>query len=145
LGWLLQEVQRAGCRIVQRTIAGPLRDQDEALRREYGADAIINCSGLGAKELADPSMYPLRGALIRVRNDGKRMPRITQAHCVARDAVEDAPGFIFVVPRGDDTLLLGGLAEPGEWNLEIGLSNYEPIREMYRRCLEFMPILEKAQ
>lgn len=145
LCWLLHEVQRQGCRIVQRTIAGLLRDQEDALLREYSADVIVNCTGLGAKELADPSMYPLRGALIRVRNDGKSMPRITEAHCVARDALEDAPGFIFVVPRGDDTLLLGGLAEPGEWNLEIGLSNYEPIREMYRSCLEFMPMLQKAE
>ena len=30
-------------------------------------------------------------------------------------------------------LVLGGLAEPGEWDLEIGLHNYEPVREMYRR------------
>ena len=42
-------------------------------------------------------------------------------------------------------LVLGGLAEPDEWDLDIGLHNYEPIREMYRRCLEFMPALRHAE
>jgi D-amino-acid oxidase len=29
--------------------------------------------------------------------------------------------------------------------LQIGLDNYEPIREMYRRCLEFLPILRNGE
>lgn len=41
--------------------------------------------------------------------------------------------------------MLGGLAEPGEWNQEIGLHNYEPVRAMYRRCLEFLPALGGAE
>jgi glycine/D-amino acid oxidase-like deaminating enzyme len=49
------------------------------------------------------------------------------------------------VPRGDDMLVLGGFAEPDEWALNIGLHNYEPIREMYRRCLELMPALRNAK
>ena len=42
-------------------------------------------------------------------------------------------------------LVLGGLAEPDEWDLDIGLHNYEPIRAMYRRCVEFMPALADAE
>ena len=38
-------------------------------------------------------------------------------------------------------LVLGGLAEPGEWDLEIGLDNYEPIRAMLARCVDFLPAL----
>lgn len=38
----------------------------------------------------------------------------------------------------------GGLAEPDERDLPIGLHNYEPIREMYERCLEFLPVLRGA-
>ncbi len=143
--WLLGEVRRTGCRIVERRLTGPLREQAEALARQYDIDTIVNCSGLGAAELAQDAMYPLRGALVRIRNDGKRFPRITQAHCVSHDGSSPEPGFIFIVPRGDDLLVLGGLAEVDEWDLDIGLHNYEPIREMYRRCLEFLPLLEGAE
>ncbi len=108
-------------------------------------DAIVNCTGLGANELAEDSVYPLRGALIRVRNDGKAMPRVTQAHCISHDGPATERGFLFIVPRGKDMLLLGGMAEPDETDLEIGLENYEPIREMYRRCLDFLPSLRDAE
>lgn len=37
----------------------------------------VNCAGLGAIEFANEDMYPLRGAWIRVRNDGKTIPQIT--------------------------------------------------------------------
>jgi D-amino-acid oxidase len=144
LRWLLAEARLAGCRVVEGKVSGPLRGQAEALARQYGAGAIVNCAGLGAREIAEGSVYPLRGALIRVLNDGAAMPRVTQAHCVSNDGSGGGRGFVFVVPRGDDLLVLGGLAEPDEWGLDIGLQNYEPIREMYRRCLELMPALGAA-
>jgi D-amino-acid oxidase len=143
--WLLEAALEAGCRIRDDKIVGPLSTQEKALARAYRVDAIVNCAGLGASELAEDAMYPLRGALIRVRNDGLSMPRITQAHCVAHDGSEAERGFIFIVPRGEDMLVLGGLAEPNSWDLDIGLHNYEPIREMYRRCLNFMPALRAAE
>jgi D-amino-acid oxidase len=39
-------------------------------------------------------------------------------------------------------LLLGGLAEPDEWDLNINLDNNEAIQKMYRRCVEFLPALK---
>jgi len=143
--WISGEGRRAGCRVIERRLAGSLREQEEALQREYGARAIVNCTGLGAAELTAEPMHPLRGALIRVRNDGGRMPRVTQAHCVSHDGSSQERGFVFIVPRGEDMLVLGGLAEPDEWGLDIGLHNYEPIRAMHRRCLEFMPALKDAE
>jgi D-amino-acid oxidase len=143
--WLQGEAQKAGCRLFQGKLAGLLRQQEESLKRQYGVDAIVNCTGLGARELAGEPVYPLRGALIRVRNDGARMPRVTQAHCVAHDGSSREPGFIFIVPRGDNMLILGGLAEPDEWSLDIGLHNHEPIRVMHERCLAFMPALRDAE
>jgi D-amino-acid oxidase len=143
--WLEAEVRKAGCRVIARKLDGLLRAQAELLLRQYHVDAIVNCTGLGAGELAGELVYPLRGALIRVRNDGRRFPRITQAHCVSHDGPTGEHGFIFIVPRGDDMLVLGGLAEPDVWGLDIGLHNYEPIRSMYQRCIEFMPILKDAE
>jgi D-amino-acid oxidase len=143
--WLLGEARRAGCRIIEAKVTGPLSAQEEMLARAHRVDAIVNCTGLGARELADDSVYPLRGALIRVRNDGTTIPRVTEAHCISHDGSNGERGFIFIVPRGHDMLVLGGLAEPDRWDLNIDLSNYEPIREMYRRCLDFLPALEGAQ
>ncbi len=142
--WLLGEAQKAGCQIIESQVTGSLREQESSLKRQYGVDAIVNCTGLGAGELTGDVVSPLRGALIRLRNDGQTMPRITQAHCVSHDGSGEGRGFIFIVPRGADMLVLGGLAEPDESNLDIGLHNYEPIREMYQRCLEFLPILSGA-
>lgn len=143
--WLLREVRSAGCRILEHKLTGRLASQAESLLRQYEADAIVNCAGLGAGELAGESMYPLRGALIRVRNDGRAMPRVTQAHCVSLEGSGEERGFVFIVPRGQDMLVLGGLAEPELWDLDIGLHNYEPVRAMYRRCTEFLPCLRAAE
>ncbi len=143
--WLLGEVRRSGCRIIERKLTGLLREQEAALAREYAVGVVVNCTGLGARELAGEAMHSLRGALVRIRNDGGRMPRITQAHCVSHDGSGDERGFVFIVPRGHDMLILGGLAEPDEWGVDIGLHNYEPIRAMYQRCLEFMPALKAAE
>jgi D-amino-acid oxidase len=73
------------------------------------------------------------------------MPRVTQAHCVSLDESDTERGFVFIVPRGENMLVLGGLAEPDVWDLDIGLHNYEPVRQMLRRCIEFMPALRNAE
>jgi D-amino-acid oxidase len=144
LAWLLARVREAGCRVDQRRIIGPLAGQEASLRREYHADVIVNCAGLGAAELASDHVYPLRGALVRVCNDGRAMPRVTEAHCVAADEAGQRE-FVFILPRGNETLLLGGIAEPDEWRVDIGLENHEPVRRMLARCVEFLPVLKDAE
>jgi D-amino-acid oxidase len=90
-------------------------------------------------------MYPLRGALVRAINDGSRMPKVDEAHCVPHPEGSTDQDMVFIVPRGESMLLLGGLTEEDEWSLDIGLHNYQPIRDMYRRCLDFMPILARGE
>jgi D-amino-acid oxidase len=144
LKWLLAQVEQSGCRIIERTISGSLHDRAAELAELYGSTVIVNCTGLGARDLTGDSVYPLRGALIRVANTGETTTRITQAHCVSHDVAAGGSGFIFIVPRGDDRVVLGGIAEPNECNLDIGLHNYRPIQEMYQRCIEFLPALRNA-
>jgi D-amino-acid oxidase len=91
-------------------VTGDLRDQEDSLLETYGASAIVNATALSGFELAgDETVYPLRGALIRVVNDGKKFPQVTEALCVTHD---DAHGpvddIVFIVPRNDRTLILGG-------------------------------------
>jgi len=145
MSWLLKRVLDAGCQIIRRKITGCLRDQQNSLRREYGADIIVNCTGLGARQLGDPSVYPLRGALVRVRTDQPGGRRLTQAHCVSHDGSSQDRGFVFIVPRGENLAVIGGLAEPHEWDLEIGMHNYDPVRKMYERCINFLPWLSSLE
>jgi D-amino-acid oxidase len=143
--WLRNELVMLGCRFEQRELLQPLADLEKSLCDEYKAGAIVNCSGLGSIKLAgDHSMQPLRGALIRVLNDGSSMPQITAAHCVAHDDKVAHQQMIYIVPRGPDYLLLGGIAELGEWDTNINFGNYAPIRDILHRCQEFMPILKSA-
>lgn len=145
LSWLHRQARSAGCTLRLRRISGELRSQEQQLRQEFAADLIVNCTGLGAYELAgDKDMCPHRGAVIRIDNTGEVMPRVTAAHCVANDPSTDHQDMIFIVPRGDDRLLLGGLVEPDEWGTDVGL-DYAPIRDLLRRNVEFLPILTNAK
>ena len=62
LEWVLRIVKSKGAECYEgRKISGRLFDQEDRLLREYGADAIVNATGLGAAELADdPEVYPVR-------------------------------------------------------------------------------------
>jgi D-amino-acid oxidase len=143
--WLLSEVTGAGCTVIRGRISGSLQEREPQLRRLFDADCIVNCTGLGAAELAGDEMYPLRGALIRVHNDGRSMPPVTTAHCVAHDLASTEQDMVFIVPRGRDMLLIGGMTEPHEWGLDIGLDNYGPVGDMLARCRDFLPVLESAE
>ncbi len=145
MAWLLRKVKAAGSTVIQGKLDGDLRPQEEQLKREFAADVIVNCAGIGSRELASDPMFPLRGALVRLVNDGRDIPRITRAYCVSHDDVTTDQEIVFIVPRGEDRLILGALTEPNEWSTDIDLDNYEPIRRIYQRCVEFLPILKKAR
>jgi D-amino-acid oxidase len=145
MGWLRRQVEAAGVTITHGRIDGRLADNEARPCDEFGAGAIVNCTGLGSAELHGAQMYPLRGALVRAINDGSRMPKVDEAHCVSHPEGSTAQDMVFIVPRGEHMLLLGGLTEEDEWSLDIGLHNYQPVRDTYRRCLEFMPILARAE
>ena len=143
--WLMREVKAAGSTVVQVRLEGELKSQEDKLKREFNAGAIVNCAGLGSRELAGDAMFPLRGALVRLVNDGSDFPKITRAYCVSHDDVTTDQEIVFIVPRGEDRLILGALAEPDEWSTDITWDNHEPIRRMYERCVEFLPMLKKAR
>ena len=145
MGWLLKQLKQAGCQVLTRKIFGNLKDEEEKLKKDFSVDLIVNCSGLGAIKLASSDIHPLRGAWIRLRNQGQTIPRITTAHWLSHDESSGEEDFIYIVPKGHDTLLLGGLVEPDKWGLNIGLENYQPIKDMLKRCVEFMPVLKDAQ
>ena len=97
LPWLMDRVRSLGGTIARRELA----DLDEALAEH---DLVVNCSGLGARELADDGeLVPIRGDVVRVADPGLEMVQIDH----------DSPGEVsYVIPRGDDCVL-GGSAEEG--------------------------------
>ena len=109
--WLRYTVAFRGARFVTGRVTGDLLAQEDNLLSTYGADAIVHATGLSSLNLAgDNTVYPLRGALIRVLNDGSKFPRVTQALCVTHDDTrgEQKEDIVFIVPRNDRTLILGG-------------------------------------
>lgn len=143
--WLRNLVQGKGAKLMTRTIKGDLFHQESSLRAEYDADVIINATGLAGTELAgDGSCYPIRGGLIRVINDGSDFPKLDHALTITADAVHDSNEIVFIVPRNDNILLLGGIAEPNQHELSLTLDS-PIIRRMRARCEAFLPGLKDAR
>ncbi len=143
--WLMEQVIGLGVEIIQDEIDHRLSSIEEELKKKYQCGFIINCSGLGSIKLANEYMYPLRGALVRIKNTGNHFPLLNKAYCVSFDEKTREQDIVFIVPRGKNLIVLGALAEENEWDTSIDLENYEPIREMFRRCKELLPLLENAE
>ncbi|EKG14390.1 FAD dependent oxidoreductase [Macrophomina phaseolina MS6] len=135
-------VAAKGATLITQTITGDLFDQERSLLSEHQASAIINATGLSGTELAgDETCYPIRGALIRVLNDGTRFPKLDRALTISADVA--AGEIVFLVPRTDDVLLIGGLTQAHEHALDLTL-DAPAVRRMRARCDAFLPGLRRA-
>ena len=125
LPWLLERFEAAGGELDCRRVSSL-----EELATE--APVLINCAGLGARDLVgDLSVVPVRGQIVRVSNPGLRMS--------VRD--EDHPGGrAYVHPRVHDCIL-GGTLDEGVWDDQVDLATGEAI---LARCRDLAPELERA-
>ncbi|KAK0195714.1 FAD dependent oxidoreductase [Armillaria mellea] len=145
--WLHDIVEAKGAELITHRIEGDLLDSEAKLLETYGAVAIVNATGLNSFEAAgDKSCYPLRGGLIRLVNDGKRFPKVTEALAVTHDneLSSEHEDIVFIVPRNDNILILGGIAQPHKWELNFKMESPE-IQRMRERCNKFVPGLENAE
>jgi D-amino-acid oxidase len=126
LPWLLRRMLGLGGTFSQRRV----RALDEVAG---GSDVVVNCTGLGARELVgDRSVHPVRGRIVRVTNPGLSLS--------VRD--EDHPaGRAYVHPRTRDCIL-GGTLDEGTWDTSVDLAAGEAIVE---RCRELVPELRDAR
>ena len=123
LPWLADRLRALGGRIAQRTV----RWLDE-----LDADAVVNCAGLGARELAgDSSLDAVRGQIVRVA-----APGVTEWVVDQRDPER----LVYVVPRERD-VVLGGTAQEGDEDSLPGPSTSAAIRA---RCAEIVPAVRDA-
>lgn len=103
LPYLQDRLTRAGGAIRQEMIT----DLDQAARH---ARVVINATGLGARDLTgDTSLTPIRGQLVIMDNPG-----------FSEFFTEDtgsSPDLLHMYPHAD-TLVLGGVAQDGNWDLK---------------------------
>ena len=144
MSFLTQLVTNKGAKTVSGIVKGDLFGQEAELLQKHGADAIVNASGLSARELAnDDTVVPARGGVYRVVNDGKDFPKIEHA-IVVTDKDPKNYNIVFIVPRSDTTLILGTFTENGKWTNDLQLDS--PIMlEMREKCERFIPALKHAR
>ncbi|MDT0545142.1 MULTISPECIES: FAD-dependent oxidoreductase [Streptomyces] len=103
LGYLGRRLEAAGGTVERRVVA----DLGEAARE---APAVVNCTGLGARELvSDRGVAPVQGQLVVVENVG------VDEWFVAADP-DSAADTLYVLPQPYG-LVLGGTAREGVWDL----------------------------
>jgi D-amino-acid oxidase len=125
LGYLLDRFAGSGGRVEHRVVS--------SLEEIGDAGVVVNCAGLGARELVgDTSMEPIRGQIVRVRNPGLERFVLDE---------ENPEGVTYVIPRSKDCIL-GGTAEDGAWNTE---PDPETATAILRRCTNLMPRLAGAE
>jgi D-amino-acid oxidase len=126
LPWLEASVAELGGRVVDRAIVS----LDEAL----GESAlVVNCAGLGARELCDDrELRAIRGQVVRTADPGVAGAFID----------DDAPGgMTYVIPRGGECVL-GGTADPGRESVEVDEGEADAI---VRRACAFDARLGEAR
>ncbi|MFF4655525.1 FAD-dependent oxidoreductase [Streptomyces sp. NPDC001381] len=124
LPWLRERLLRAGGTVEERSVS----DLAEA-----DAPVVVNCTGLGARELAaDPSVRPVRGQLVVVENPGVRTWTVSTAP-------DGETAYLFPHPG---RLVLGGTADDDAWSVEPDPAVAEAI---VRRCAALRPEVAGAR
>ena len=125
LEWLRERVVALGGVVTLREV-GDLR---EALAVR---SVVVNCTGLGARELCDDrEVFPIRGQLVRVQDPGLAAVILDE-----RTAGE----ITYLVPRGDD-VVLGGTSEVGDEGLDV---RPDATAAILARCTALAPALAGA-
>lgn len=98
-----------------------------------GADALVNCTGLGARDLVgDQTLVPVRGQVIVLEQFGLTEWLLDQ---------DDPQRLNYIVPR-TGTVLVGGTAEEGDADLTV---RPDTAAAILHRCAELIPELATAR
>jgi D-amino-acid oxidase len=111
LPWLADRLAALGGSVERRRVNG----LDEPLA---AAEVVVNCAGLGARELVpDPAVVPVRGQVVVVSQVGLE-EWVVDEH--------GPQGMTYVVPRTSD-IVVGGTAEVGREGLDADPATAEAI------------------
>jgi D-amino-acid oxidase len=115
-----------------RALGGTVERRHLASLDELDADAVVNCAGLGARELTgDDSLVAVRGQVLRVAAPEVREWLLDQS---------DPQRLVYVVPRVND-VVLGGTADEGAEDRTPDPATTQAIRA---RCAALIPALRDA-
>ncbi|MFJ9412709.1 FAD-dependent oxidoreductase [Streptomyces sp. NPDC101227] len=126
-----------------RYLEGRLRDAGGTVERRglasleaagQEAAVVVNCSGLGARELVpDPEVHPVQGQLVIVENPG------IEEWYVSADPGADETTYVLPQPYG---VVLGGTARAHAWAREPDPAVAEAV---VARCARRFPELARAR
>ena len=126
LPWLVGQTEALGVTIEDRTLTSLAEATAEA-------SVVVDCAGLGARELApDADVQPVRGQIVHVENPGLTRVLLDEA---------DPARICYVVPRGDD-VVCGGTTEPG---VDDRAARPEDREAILQRCIALEPRLAGAR
>ena len=126
LPWLAGRVEALGGRLERRAA----HTLEEVLAE---APLVINCAGLGARELVpDPQLVPIRGQVVRVGRTEVQRFLLDEHH---------PGGVTYIVPRSTDCVL-GGTAEEGAESLD---PDPDRAAAIVARCRALVPGLADAR
>ena len=113
---------------------GSIAIEPVASLASLAAPVVVNCTGVGARDLVpDPSVVPVRGQVVVVRNPG------IEEFFIAREL--HGSDYVYLFPHGD-VVLLGGTAEEGAWDWPARPAVSERI---LRDCTAAFPRLRGAE
>ncbi|XP_054346448.2 D-aspartate oxidase isoform X2 [Pongo pygmaeus] len=122
LPWLEKRIKGSGGWTLTRRI-------EDLWELHPSFDIVVNCSGLGSRQLAgDSKIFPVRGQVLQV-----------QAPWVEH-FIRDGSGLTYIYP-GTSHVTLGGTRQKGDWNLSPDAENS---REILSRCCALEPSLHGA-
>ena len=125
LSWQMEQFKANGGRVIQRKLRS-LNEIDGIY------DVIVNCSGLGSRELVnDQEVFPVRGQAILVDAPWVK-------HSITAEVGDDVT---YIYPRSNG-VLLGGTAQFGDWSTNIDFADREGILS---RCSHYIPSLAQAK
>lgn len=126
LPWLLDKFVSLDGKIEERKIAS-------LTEAASYADSIVNCSGLGARELCgDERVVPGRGQVVRIKNPGLTRSFRDEKH---------PQGRTYIHPRTWDCIL-GGTFDLGAWDKTPDTAITKSI---LARCSELVPEIASAE
>lgn len=120
LKYLQAQFEQNGGKIIQCA----LQSLDEIAAENT---VIINCSGVGARELVnDSNVFPLRGQTVLVS-----APQIQQG-------LMDDYSFTYIFPR-QDGVVLGGISQPNNHSLAV---DENVTADILQRCIKIEPTIQ---
>ncbi len=125
--YLLQRFKEKGGLIEIRRI-----NSFEEVLQENAESVLINCTGLGAKNLCeDIGVYPIQGHIVQLEAATNEEIRY-----LADEAGQNA--LAYMMPR-KDCIVLGGTAEAHQYDLEV---NEQVVADILERCERLQPKLK---